>query len=262
MKTKSHRVRFGFTMIELLVILGILAFLLGLLIPAVRQVRRAAARTQSSNNLKQMAIAMHSINDAYKKLPPIVGSFPGQDKKPGTLFFHLLPFIEQNNIYKEANGDVTKNATYGIIIPVFVNPEDESAPPSILYKGWLATTSYAGNWMVFGNTDGGTASIPRTFRDGTSNTLVWADRYQMCNGNPCGWGYSSLYYWAPMFAYYSKGKFQNAPKQEECNPALPQAIDPSGIQVAFWVTAAFVSSAKTSARKPGGMPLIQQTATH
>jgi type II secretory pathway pseudopilin PulG len=233
MTTRSHPFRPGFTMIELLVILGILVFLLGLLIPAVRQVRRAAARTQSLNNLKQLALAMHSINDAYKKLPPIVGSYPGKDEKPGTLFFHLLPFIEQNNIYKEADGDVTKNATYRIFIPVFVNPEDESAPPVNLYKGWLATSSYAANWMVFGHTNGGTASIPRTFRDGTSNTIVFADRYQMCNGNPCGWGYSSLYTWAPMFGYYSKGKFQNAPTQQQCNPELPQAIASAGIQVAL-----------------------------
>ena len=67
--------------------------------------------------------------------------------------------------------------------------------------------------MVFGNTDGGTASIPRTFRDGTSNTIVFAERYQMCNGTPCAWGYSSLYTWAPMFAYYTKGKFLGGPKK-------------------------------------------------
>jgi hypothetical protein len=77
------------------------------------------------------------------------------------------------------------------------------------------------------------ASIPRTFRDGTSNTIAFAERYQMCNGTPCAWGYSSVYYWAPMFAYYSKGKFQNAPKQENCTPALPQATDRAGIQVAI-----------------------------
>jgi type II secretory pathway pseudopilin PulG len=220
-------------MIELLVILGILLFLLGLLIPAVQRVRSAASRSSSFNNLKQLALAMHSINDVYKKLPPVVGSFPGQDQKKGTIFFHLLPYIERQNVYQQAEGDVTNKATYGIVIPTFLNPNDKSAPPFNQYKGWLATTSYAANWMVFGHTDGGTANIPRTFRDGTSNTLVYVERYQMCNGNPCAWGYSSLYYWAPMFAFYNKGKFQNAPKQEACNPALPQATDPVGIQIAL-----------------------------
>jgi type II secretory pathway pseudopilin PulG len=233
MKSKHLQCRPAFTMIELLVILGILVFVLGLLIPAVQQVRRAASRTNSLNNLRQIAIAMHNVNDTYKKMPPVVGSFPNKDEKAGTLFFHILPFIEQQNIYQKAEGDVNKFATYGIVIPTYLNRNDKSAPPDDRWKGWLATSNYAANWMVFGNTLGGTASIPATFPDGTSNTIVFAERYQMCNGNPCAWGYSSLYYWAPMFAFYSKGKFQNAPKQADCNPALAQAIDPSGIQVAL-----------------------------
>ena len=179
-----------------------------------------------------MALAMHNVNDVYKKMPPVVGSFPNKDEKVGTLFFHILPYIEQQNVYQKADGDVTKNATYGIVIPTYLNRKDTSAPPNNRYKGWLATTSYAANWMAFGSTDGGTATIA-TFRDGLSNTIVFAERYQMCNGNPCAWGYSSLYYWAPMFAYYSKGKFQNAPTQQQCNPELPQAIASAGIQVAL-----------------------------
>src|ERR1700730_804950 len=98
MKSQRAHNRPGFTMIELLVILGILVFLLGFLVPVVQRVRSAASRTQSLNNLKQLALAMHQINDAYNKLPPVVGSFPQQDAKMATLFFHLLPFIEQANI--------------------------------------------------------------------------------------------------------------------------------------------------------------------
>ena len=233
MNRKPNCKRPGFTMIELLLILGILVFLLGFLVPAVQRVRSAASRTQSLNNLKQLALAMHSINDVYNKLPPVVGSFPVKNEKAGTLFFHLLPFIEQNNVYQQAKGDVNNNATYGMIIPTFLNPMDKSAPPDNRYKGWLATTSYATNWMVFGHTEGGTAAIPRSFPDGTSNTIVYVERYQMCNGNPCGWGYSTLYTWAPMYAFYSKAKFQNAPTQEQCDPTLPQSTDSAGIQVAM-----------------------------
>jgi prepilin-type N-terminal cleavage/methylation domain-containing protein len=226
--------RNGFTLISLLVVLAILAMLLALWLLAVGRVRHAASRAQSINNLKQLVLALHNINDTNRKLPPIVGNFPLQTKdKRGTLFFHLLPYIEQANLYNLAQGDVTVNGTYAVHIPLFVRPEDKTVPADGLYKGFLATTSYAGNWMVFGHTDGGTASIPRSFPDGTSNTIVFAERYQMCHGTPCAWGYSSLYYWAPMFAYYSKGKFQNAPSQEACDPALPQAVDPAGIQVAL-----------------------------
>jgi type II secretory pathway pseudopilin PulG len=233
MTTKSNQFRAGFTMIELLVILALLAFVLGLLVPVIQQVQRAASRTQSINNLRQLALAINNINAQWKKLPPVVGSFPRQLEKKGTLFFYLLPYIEQDNVYQKADGDVTKNATYGVIIPIYLNHKDTSAPQGNRYKGWLATTSYAANWMAFGNTDGGTAIIPTTFPDGTSNTIVFAERYQMCNGTPCAWGYSSLYTWAPMYAYYSKGKFQNAPTQAQCNPELPQAIDRAGIQVAL-----------------------------
>jgi len=228
------RRRNGLTLISLLVVLAILALLLAFLLPAVVRVRGAASGTQSSNNLRQMVLAIHNVNDTYKKLPPVVGNFPAQDRdKKGTLFFHILPFVEQANIYQQAQGDVTKNGTYSIRIPLYSFPQDKSAPPDNLYKGWLATTSYAANWMVFGNTEGGSASIPASFPDGTSNTFAFTERYQMCHGNPCAWGYSSLYYWAPMFGYYSKGKFQHLPSQEECDPALAQSLEPGGIQVAM-----------------------------
>ena len=66
MKTKSHRVRFGFTMIELLVILAILVFVLGMLYPAIRQVQRAASRTNSLNNLRQLAELFPKVVDGVR----------------------------------------------------------------------------------------------------------------------------------------------------------------------------------------------------
>ncbi|MBM4070714.1 MAG: DUF1559 domain-containing protein [Planctomycetes bacterium] len=224
------RKRAGLTLIELLTLLGLFLFLVGFLIPAVFRVRVAAGRTQSINNLKQMALALHSVNDAQRALPPVVGEFPANSNTRGTLHFYLLPYIEQDPLYKLADGNVWNKGVYSQQVVTFLNPEDKTAPPNGLYEGWLATTSYAGNWMVFKL---GGASIPRTFRDGTSNTLVFAERYQMCNGQPTGWGYASLYYWAPMFAYYSKARFQMTPSQEDCRPALAQATGRAGIQVAL-----------------------------
>jgi hypothetical protein len=213
--------RRGVTVVQLLVVLAILLILIGLLVPAIQRVREAAARAQSQNNMKQLALACHNCHDAFNGMPPIAGEFVN---KTGTLHYFLLPFIEQQNIYNMGTNAVWDNDVWSTPIVVYLDPRDASAPPGNVYQNWLATTSYPGNWMVFKDGPGGVRinQIP----DGTSNTLMFTQRYQMCNGTPTAWGYPDIFTWAPMVAYYNHSLPQLSPSQADCDPTRPQAIGP------------------------------------
>lgn len=138
----------GFTLVELLVVMAIIAILMGLLLPAVQKVREAAARTQSQNNLKQIGLAAHNFNDSQGKLPPTYGWRPklaeGQRYKAGaslgSAFFHLLPYIEQHALYESSN--TAKTSIYTLDPRSSSSVNDYTGPPTNYGYIYRVTTTY------------------------------------------------------------------------------------------------------------------------
>ena len=155
-----------------MVVIAIIAILIGLLLPAVQKVREAAARTQSQNNLKQMGLAIQSLCSATDlPLPPASGTYAGENVT-ATVFFHILPQIEQGLIYQQNLASPDTGVSASTPIKTYIAPLDSTNP------GTDSHISYSANAAVLGNTAGGTwRLINLTEGKGTTNTILFMERW-------------------------------------------------------------------------------------
>jgi prepilin-type N-terminal cleavage/methylation domain-containing protein len=201
----------GFTLIELLVVIAIIAILIGLLLPAVQKVREAAGRIQSSNNLKQIGLALHNSHDSYGMFPPVTvnqwrnyyqsddrvhysGPYvpdnintSGSDKC--TFFYALLPFIEQQQLHDDISGypymimanckDNPAMMVGSHVVKTYNAPNDPSPYSSINWQ-W----PYTSNDAVFQQTLISYAVNARVFGQPTSggHFSVWNVEWDQAGG--------------------------------------------------------------------------------
>lgn len=192
----------GATLVELLVVIGILGALAALLLPAVQQARRSARRTQCANHLHQLGVALQAYHEAHGAFPP--GSLKaGEDNSPepgwGWAAF-VLPFTDQNGLYARldialATGEGT-NARHALphVWPLFRCPDDP-VPETFHWSAdgkefALAAGSYCGSSGLRGmELPGVLYEMSRTTMkmivDGASRTLLVGERVNQL-GSPLG----------------------------------------------------------------------------
>jgi prepilin-type N-terminal cleavage/methylation domain-containing protein len=139
--------RRGMTLIEMLVVIAIIGVLIALLVPAVQKVREAANRAQCGNNLHQLALGVHHFHDAKGHLPTnrwYGQKAAGPNRQNWSWLAQLLPYIEQDNIYRTGNIPAATLLQSGIMaeqISMFLCPSDDSS--------WAGPRSDAGNLSGF-----------------------------------------------------------------------------------------------------------------
>lgn len=214
--------RRGITLLEVLVVFGIFAVLLGILLPAVQAVREVASRTESANKLRQVIIATNGFASTHNGRLPTWNGSRNDANSDKSLFVAILPHMEQSALVRG-----------GQPITAFVSPADPSYDRAIR----IGLASYAANSRVFQNNPRVDRSIP----DGASNTIGFAEHYAVCEQSD---GYQVLFaprltgdlfpYEVPIFGWKDPDlTFQVAPPANRCISVIAQTPHRAGMVTAL-----------------------------
>ena len=190
---RPHAFRHAFTVIELLVTIGIVSILLALTVTGIQRLRESANRLQCQNNLRNLALAAHEYHDAKRALPPYASRKSGEVF--GGWFVFLLPYFGNDSIYQQllANRQTVNNGTQVIATGTAMEGVPDVPFPSLLCPSdptasfhVTGTTNYLANWYAWGAGNGpyGPAQRFNQMTDGLSNTVLFAEGYGDCDGLP------------------------------------------------------------------------------
>jgi prepilin-type N-terminal cleavage/methylation domain-containing protein/prepilin-type processing-associated H-X9-DG protein len=214
--TRDKIARPGFTLIELLVVIAIIAILIGLLLPAVQKIREAANRLKCSNNLKQIGLAVHNYEGVNGHFPAAAAYAVGVTSDSYSTLAVILPYVEQENLQKLMNFQVSYTDTVNlpstkVRVPIYLCPSeinDRARLDGAVTHYPLNYGANMGVWFVFDAASGmsGEGAFPvrrrpsptqfiapghpvGAFQDGLSNTIGFAEvkaytPYLRDGGNP------------------------------------------------------------------------------
>lgn len=197
----------GFSIVELLVVIGSIAILIGITIPAVQSARSSARKLACSNSLRQIGLAAQQFEAARQLYPPGVSSasVPSNQLPRGSFLVHLLPFVEQAPLFDQAKGDWLINPSPFVmhsglqrVVPLYQCPSDpRSGAAQWTHEDRLvALTSYVGNAGTNYTTKDGVFYLDSKTRsaqiqDGLSNTILVGERPPSADAW-YGWWYAGV----------------------------------------------------------------------